>query len=317
MAATPEITVVIPVFNRAELVRETLDSVLKQDLRPLAVILVDNNSTDNTLSVLEQWKQKNNGNGLNIRVLQEKTPGAAAARNRGLREVETPLTMFFDSDDLMAPGHCRRVAEGFRNNLDADIIGWDCDSSQADGSSKLLGFAADKLLYNVVQLGSLATQRYAARTELFLRAGGWDESCMGWDDIELGIRLLDLSPKVVKLTGAPTVLVRFTTESITGESFSRHPERWEYAMTLIAATVRRSSSPLLGPERKALRILRLRLAILAGDYTLEGHAEEGERLLATILREETSRRFRLLYRLTARYRAVGLRGASKLLSPLF
>lgn len=317
MIPSPEITVVIPVHNRAKLVGETLECLLRQDLRPLSVVLVDNNSTDGTLEVLERWKRDNEGNGLIVKVLEEKTPGACAARNRGLEEVETPLTLFFDSDDLMAPGHCRRVVEGFRAHPEADIVGWECDCRLPDGSEKRLRFADRKLLYHLLNFGSFGTQRYAARTELFRRVGGWNRGCMGWNDIELGTRLLDLNPKVVKLQGEPTVLVRFTPDSITGPGFSGNPGRWEHAAELIGETIRRSSSPLLSPKRKALRMLRLRLAILAGDYALEGHPEEGRRLLDAILRDETSRRFSLLYRFAARYRASGRRGLGLLLRPLF
>ncbi len=52
----PMITLVIPVHNRAAIVERTLQSVECQTARPLRVILVDNNSTDNTLQVLRRWK---------------------------------------------------------------------------------------------------------------------------------------------------------------------------------------------------------------------------------------------------------------------
>ncbi|MGN0223934.1 MAG: glycosyltransferase family 2 protein, partial [Muribaculaceae bacterium] len=52
-----ELTIVIPVYNRATIVERTLASVAAQTLRPLSVVLVDNNSTDGTLSVLQRWAE--------------------------------------------------------------------------------------------------------------------------------------------------------------------------------------------------------------------------------------------------------------------
>lgn len=51
-----ELTIVIPVYNRAGIVGRTLESVQRQTLRPLRVVLVDNNSTDATPEVLRAWK---------------------------------------------------------------------------------------------------------------------------------------------------------------------------------------------------------------------------------------------------------------------
>ena len=91
MAVKPEITIIIPVHNRERIVGRTLESVRCQTFRPLAVVLVDNNSTDATPEVLRAWKEHAEGPGLEIILIDESRAGAAAARARGLREVTTPL----------------------------------------------------------------------------------------------------------------------------------------------------------------------------------------------------------------------------------
>ena len=53
------ISIIIPVFNRAGIVGRTLDSIAAQTLRPLNIILVDNNSSDNSFDVLNQWEKDN------------------------------------------------------------------------------------------------------------------------------------------------------------------------------------------------------------------------------------------------------------------
>ena len=68
-AVGPELTVVVPVYNRAKLVSRTLDSIAAQTLRPLDVILVDNASTDASKAVMHKWMAEHNGiNGLSVKL---------------------------------------------------------------------------------------------------------------------------------------------------------------------------------------------------------------------------------------------------------
>ena len=303
------LTVVVPVYNRAERVLATLDSLESQSLRPLKIVLVDNNSTDNTLQALLDWKSCVETPIFEVTVLEEKQPGAAAARNRGLAEVTTPFTMFFDSDDLMSPGHCQRSLEGFDMNPDADIVGWDCEAVSHSGKMLSARFSDRDVVWDNLFYGSMATQRYAARTALFRRAGGWNPLCRGWDDVELGLRLFSLSPKIVRLQGPPTVRIILTPDSITGDSFSAKAAVWENALDLMTQAQ--------ASDRRFGRYINFRRALLAGDYRREGAAEESLRLLAVAQSNESSLFFRMLNHLAVIYRGVGLPGISRLLRPFF
>ena len=97
-----DITIIVPVYNRAHLVGATLDSIAAQTLRPIHLVLVDNNSQDNTLKVLLDFKKRHQSDDFKVTVLQETRRGAAAARNCGLQEATTEWVVFFDSDDIMA-----------------------------------------------------------------------------------------------------------------------------------------------------------------------------------------------------------------------
>lgn len=322
----PKLTIVIPVHNRAQLVRATLNCISRQTLRPLRVVLVDNNSTDDTLSVLQEWKSEQEGTGIEVTIVQEQRPGAAAARNRGLQEVTTPYTMFFDSDDLMAPDHCQRAVEGFEKNPDAEIVGWDV--VYAFPHKRMLRHFSDKNCHWCnIQFGSMATQRYAARTELFRKVGGWNPDCLGWDDTELGSRLLLATDKVVKLHGAPTVEVVHTADSITGTSFTSGTGKWETALDMIErnyashlgnpSSISAQSSSATKALPRLIRMLNLRRSILAGDYRHEHSGELAKGLLSATLAKEPSLPYRFFYRLAYHWRAAGMPGAARLLRPLF
>lgn len=303
-SAADIVTVVIPVHNRAEVVGDTLRSLAAQTALP-SVVLVDNNSTDRTFDVLRKWAGDYNRPAT---VLTEMTPGAPAARNRGLECVTTPYVMFFDSDDVMSPGHIERVVNALAGG-DLDIVGWDVDVVYLDGSRGRLPFADRDMWFRHTFNAVLSTQRYAVRTSLVHAVGAWNVGLSGWNDYELGFRLLAANPVVRRLDGQPTVLVRRQCQSITGRSFSSAPGRWEASLKQCFADVRDS-----GPQDIA-SWLRLRWAVLAAHYAREGAMPLADAAMTEALDGASCRR-RLLLRLAYVYTRRGLRGIHRILRPL-
>jgi glycosyltransferase involved in cell wall biosynthesis len=299
------LTVIIPVHNRPQLIRRTIESVVAQSYRPFSLIVVDNNSTDNTLDVVRDLAQKHNAEDLPITVLTEPRLGASCARNCGLRAAATEWTMFFDSDDIMMRNHIERAMHAITANPDADIIGWDCEMVQPNGAKRNMKFEQHHMLYNNLFHGTMATLRYIARTELFRRAGGWNEDVSVWDDIELGTRLLTLNPNVVKVTGDSTVLVEAREDSISGTTFASRIDNYQ---------------PALDGIRKALpdeckHWVELKKVIIGAKIVNEGY-DVGNRLYAEAMQATDNARLRRLLRLAYHYTVHGGRGIARLLRPL-
>lgn len=103
-----EISVVVPSFNRAALLPETLDAILAQSVPPLEVIVVDDGSTDGTAAMLSARYP-----GL-VRVLRIENSGDLAARNAGLREASGRLVAWCDSDDVWQPEFLAAMAALWR-----------------------------------------------------------------------------------------------------------------------------------------------------------------------------------------------------------
>lgn len=300
-----EISIIVPVYNRAHIVERTLDSIAKQTLRPIELILVDNNSSDNSLEVLLQWQHANASPDFHITVLSEPHPGASAARNKGLAEVTTPYVMFFDSDDIMLPDHVRSFVQAFRDNPSLDAVGKDVLTLQLDGSKAIKTFKTS--LYQHIFHASFATQRYAAKTELLRLVGGWNENMRGWDDYELGVRLLTAKPLNIKrLKDKPTVHVILQAASITGTDYSSRPHEWELALDTCQSTLEKVALP-----RRYVRYIELRRAILAGLYKKE-HSPHSSRLLAEVLSRESNPIRRAFYRFACAYVAASGRGIAML-----
>ncbi|MGH7832308.1 MAG: glycosyltransferase family 2 protein [Candidatus Binatia bacterium] len=93
---SPLVSVVIPTWNRAEMVREAVDSVLSQNYQEFEIIVVDDGSDDGTRAQLERY-------GAAVRVISQSRAGPAAARNTGVHSSRGKYLAFLDSDDLWLP----------------------------------------------------------------------------------------------------------------------------------------------------------------------------------------------------------------------
>ena len=95
-----KVSLIIPVFNAELYLRRCLDSVLRQSLQDFQVILVNDGSTDNSLSICRQYSQRDP----RFIILDKPNGGAATARNMGLdwfyQNGSTPWLCFLDADDF-------------------------------------------------------------------------------------------------------------------------------------------------------------------------------------------------------------------------
>jgi glycosyltransferase involved in cell wall biosynthesis len=95
--AGPLVSVVIPAFNAAKYIRETLDSVLAQTYRPIEIVVVDDGSTDGTREQILAYGDR-------VRyVWQPNSGGCSSPRNYGVRMASGEFIAFLDADDLIAP----------------------------------------------------------------------------------------------------------------------------------------------------------------------------------------------------------------------
>lgn len=92
-----KVSVVIPVYNTEQFLKECLDSLVNQTLKEIEIICVDDGSTDNSLSVLKEYEKKYGF----IKVLSQENAGAGIARNHGLEYVQGEYVSFIDSDDWL------------------------------------------------------------------------------------------------------------------------------------------------------------------------------------------------------------------------
>lgn len=94
------VSIIIPCYNSAALIEETLDSLARQTFKDFEVICVNDGSKDNTLAVLTQYAERGT---LQLKVISKENGGVSKARNRGIDEAQGKYILFLDSDDLYHP----------------------------------------------------------------------------------------------------------------------------------------------------------------------------------------------------------------------
>jgi len=183
---TPEVSVIIPTYNRRAMLLEAIDSVLAQSLTAFELIVIDDGSTDGTAEYLAQHAKT-------IRFERIDHRGPAAARNCGAALARAPLIAFLDSDDLWAPAKLERQLAFMRDNPD-------CAISQTNeiwirnGRRVNPGMRHRKRGGNIF-IDSLRTclismSATIMRTDLFRSLGGFDEAMMAAEDYDLWLRIL-------------------------------------------------------------------------------------------------------------------------------
>lgn len=135
----PKVSVIIPAYNSEKFIGETLDNMLKQTLKDIEVVIVNDGSTDDTQKIIDEYVSKSDI----FKSFVQKNAGVSAARNNGLEKATGEYVVFLDADDLFS----ENALEAFYNTAkrtNADIvIGRLCVFSP-EGLGKFNAFA-DKL----------------------------------------------------------------------------------------------------------------------------------------------------------------------------
>lgn len=189
------VSVVVPTYNRAQLITDALDSISSQEYRPIEIIVVDDGSTDDTADVLGQWKEANERDGeLTLHTICQQNQGGNVARNRGVAEASGLYIAFLDSDDLWHPLKLGKQLAVFQG--DAEIGGVYCgvqhveletgQSVEPVSRSYPHGWLLDQMLIRDV---TSPTSTYIVRKDVFDKAGDFDIDLQARQDWDMWIRL--------------------------------------------------------------------------------------------------------------------------------
>ena len=114
-----KITIVIPVYNVENYLRQCLDSVINQTYKNLEIICVDDCSTDNSPQILQEYAQKDDRIKL---IFNEKNSGPGLSRNKGIEIATGDYIHFLDSDDWMEPDAYEKLTGIINKNPEIDVL---------------------------------------------------------------------------------------------------------------------------------------------------------------------------------------------------
>jgi glycosyltransferase involved in cell wall biosynthesis len=193
MKTLPKISIVIPAYNVAAFIAETLESVFAQSFTDFEVIIVNDGSpdTEEFERAIQPYRER-------ICYLKQENRGASAARNTGLRAAGGELIAFLDADDLWLPNYLAEQLKFISEYgcdlacADALIFGVSADAGQSYMDS-LMPAAPPEGLVTFLELvnadRSLITSGVVVRRDLVLEVGLFDEALRNAQDFDLWLRL--------------------------------------------------------------------------------------------------------------------------------
>jgi len=189
----PEVSVVIPTYNRRAMVREAIASVIAQCGAEFELIVVDDGSTDGTADELDRIAALANADRMMMRVVRGENRGPAAARNAGVAIASAPMLAFLDSDDLWMPHKLQRQIAFMRAHPGCAISQtgeiWIRDGRRVNPGIRHRKRAGD-LFIDSLRTCLISPSSVIVRTELFHAAGGFDERMVAAEDYDLWLRIL-------------------------------------------------------------------------------------------------------------------------------
>ena len=185
----PIVSVVLPIYNGVRFIRESLDSVLAQTFRDYEVICVDDGSTDDSLAVLDEYRQ-------HVTVLHQPNAGQGAARNAGVGHASGMYVAFIDQDDCWYPWKLKQQVLAMERDPEAVLVHCNSDRMEAEGRIVQRGAtleehsrAMDSSLGRLLGEGLILPSAMLVRRNVFERVGGFDHELRGYEDFDLCARL--------------------------------------------------------------------------------------------------------------------------------
>jgi glycosyltransferase involved in cell wall biosynthesis len=207
------VTVMIPAYNAESSIRETIESVLNQTVKPGKIVVVDDGSTDGTRAIIESYGDR-------VHLMVQKNQGPSVARNWSIGTIESDFVSFVDADDIMEPTRMEKQLKAFAETPDAVLCYNGMRQFNDQGFLRDLSAPPlDTLKYHLrFHNPGITPSTMMVRRSTYLEAGGFNTSLRGIEDWEFLVRVSRVGPFCV--VDEPLTLYR-----VSDASLSSHAER--------------------------------------------------------------------------------------------
>ncbi|SHM18413.1 glycosyltransferase family 2 protein [Flavobacterium chilense] len=221
----PLVSIIIPTYNRANLIGETLDCLIRQTYSNWECIIIDDNSSDKTEEIIKFYQENDNRFKLILKSKDDKK-GASVSRNIGLKIAKGDYIQFLDSDDILAVNKLEVQIQLLSN--EAKFVISTCKWGRFDqinepfnlneNNPDYRNFDTAKEYFDLIGLhgGFFPSHSFLINKELIIPSGYWNESLTMNDDGEFFFRILLNCSKIIFASNT-YVLYR---NNISGENLS-------------------------------------------------------------------------------------------------
>jgi len=181
----PKVSVIIPAYNRAQLLPRALATVFAQTYKDYEVIVVDDGSTDDSPQVVKQFAGR-------VKYIRKENGGSASARNRGIEEAQGEYIAFLDSDDTWVPEKLAEQVKVLDAHKNVGIVYARMPIINEKGEQvgiKPAGISGRTFKELLEYWGDLPTSTVMTRKECFVKAGMFDTALTTMQDIDMWLRI--------------------------------------------------------------------------------------------------------------------------------
>ncbi|MGC8734712.1 MAG: glycosyltransferase family 2 protein [bacterium] len=191
-------TVCIPTYNRINILLKTLKYWQNQTIKQFELLIIDDNSTDNTYELLIKYKKENNFDNLII-IKNERNYGSAYGRNIGILYSKAPIVIYTDDDTFVYPNYIENHLKFHQKYNNLILRGPIVNFNNLDLLNLFFSNNFQKYLRIIkgYSRNYFCTANVSIRKELILKAGLFNLDFYRWQDTELGYRLRKLGLKRV------------------------------------------------------------------------------------------------------------------------
>jgi glycosyltransferase involved in cell wall biosynthesis len=186
----PAVSVIMPAYNAANFISQTIESVLKQTFTDFELLIIDDGSTDTTLEIANQYALSDR----RIKVLSQVNHGVSATRNHGVQLAKGNLIAFLDADDLWFPNKLVAHIQHFATNPNlavsfsrVEFISLDGKPTGQISTSRLANLYPEDFLY---ENHTTTMSNPVVRANVFTEVGGFAEDMSYSEDLEWLFRVI-------------------------------------------------------------------------------------------------------------------------------
>ena len=181
------VSVLIPTYNRAKLLKEAVQSVIDQSYRPIECIIVDDGSNDNSKEIINSFIEKNIEN-FKIKYFLQKNAGAQVARNLGTKYCTGEFIQYLDSDDLLNSEKIKHQVRILKSNPDIDGTYGDFRKGSLENNKLIRAYQKDDLLTQFLTEFCAPNFSLLLRRDYVENIGDWDIKLKRFQDIDFHLR---------------------------------------------------------------------------------------------------------------------------------